>query len=116
MVSLLDLTPLHGTGAQSGQTTETFSLSQRRMARKWDSNFSNEFRVSGKIKVSGTIGQPDTVGADGDTVELGRDGARSRTTEETAGKQWFLTPLSISRYPLHPSLCLDGARARGNCR
>ena len=38
-------------------------------------------------------------GADGKTVELGRDGARSRATEEEARKQWFLTLLSVPDIP-----------------
>lgn len=41
--------------------------------------------TSGNEMVAGTIWQPDAVRADGDTVELGRDGARSRATEERAG-------------------------------
>lgn len=43
--------------------------------------------------VSGTIWQANAIRADGATVELGRGNARSRATEERAGKQWFLTPL-----------------------
>lgn len=51
-------------------------------------------------KMSGTIWQPDAIGADGDTAELGRDNARSRATEERAGKQWVLIPLSAHHYSL----------------
>lgn len=55
--------------------------------------------------MSVTIWQSDAVGADGNTVELGRDGARSMATEERAGKQWFLTPLSAL-------FCIEGYKQR----
>ncbi|SPP66733.1 hypothetical protein NITLEN_80161 [Nitrospira lenta] len=45
--------------------------------------------------MSGTIWQPDTVGADGYTVGLRLDGARSRETKARTGEQWFLTPYSV---------------------
>lgn len=45
--------------------------------------------------MSETIWQSDAGGADGDTVELRCDGARSRATEARVGKQWFLAPLSV---------------------
>lgn len=44
----------------------------------------------------GTIWQFDVTGADSDTVELGRDVARSRATEARAGKQWFLTTFLVT--------------------
>jgi len=42
------------------------------------------------------FGSPMADGADGDTVELERDGASSKATEERAGKLWFLTRSSVS--------------------
>lgn len=52
--------------------------------------------MSRKKKVSGTIRQSNVAGVNGGTVELGRDGARSKATEEKANKQRFLPPLSVS--------------------